>query len=158
MVEVPLILEGVYDTTVIVKGLVPPRRKKKDALYEQQLKAHILCSQLLQRIEQKTASLSIPSIALVETAVVVSRLTNESAVAKEAVAFLRTAAKKILYDSLLLEKAVQIGMETKASGFDVLFLTCSRLLDLPLVTDDEQLMKVCKEHNYKCIYVRDFVK
>ncbi len=158
MAELPSIPEGVYDTTVIVKGLVPPRRKKQDALYDQQLKTHLFCSQLLQRIEQKAASLSIPSIALVETAVVVSRLTNEPRVAREAVTFLRTAAKKILYDSLLLEKAVQIGIETKASGFDVLFLTCSRLLDLPLVTDDEQLAKVCKEHNCKYIYVRDFLE
>ena len=157
MLEVPFISEGVYDTTIIVKGLVPPRRKKKDILYEQQLNVHLLCYELLERVEQGKARLFIPSIALVETAAVISCLTNQPTVAEEAVTFLRSTAKKILYDSLLLEEAIRIGIETKASGFDVVFMACSKLLNVPLITDDERLATICKQHNYNCIYVRDLL-
>ncbi len=147
--------EAIFDTTIIVKGIVSPRRKKKDQLYEQQLQVHSIASSLLEKVEKGKLKLIIPSIALVETAAVVSRLTNDKTVSEEAVQFIRTIAKKIVYDYEFLEKAISVGIGSKTSGFDVVFLTCSKLYDCPLVTDDQRLYKVAKEKGYNVISLQE---
>ncbi len=50
---------AVYDTTIIVKGLVPPRRKKKDELYEEQVKLHTIAGNLLKNVEEGITELGI---------------------------------------------------------------------------------------------------
>ena len=42
----------------------------------------------------------------------------------------------IIYDIELLEEAVDIATKTKASGFDVIFIACSKLTNSTLITDD----------------------
>lgn len=39
------------DTSVMVKGLVPPRRRKRDQLYEVQLGLHLRSKEILSKIE-----------------------------------------------------------------------------------------------------------
>lgn len=56
------------DTTVIIRGLVPPRRKKKDETYKRQLKLHKKAKEILEKIEKKCYKLHIPLIAFIETA------------------------------------------------------------------------------------------
>lgn len=147
--------EAIFDTTVIVKGVIPPRRKKKDQLYEQQVKIHTLASSLLEKVEKGKLKLIIPSIALIETAAVVSRLTNDKKVSEEAVEFVRNITKKIVYDYEFLEKAILVGIDSKTSGFDVVFLTCSKIYNIPLITDDQRLYLIAKEKGYNIISLRE---
>ena len=48
------------DTTLIVKGLIPPRRKKRDAIYDEYLNLHRKAKNILLRLRggpTKTTSL-----------------------------------------------------------------------------------------------------
>ena len=42
------------DTTLIVKGLIPPRRKKRDAIYDEYLNLHRKAKNILLKIERGT--------------------------------------------------------------------------------------------------------
>ncbi len=155
MIKVTDFSEAVFDTTIIVKGLLPPRRKKNDSIYKEQLRAHTICNTLLEKVEKRELRMVIPSVALIETATVISRLTNEAKVAEESVAFLRSAASRIVHDSEFLEEAIKVGLETKTSGFDVVFLTCSKMFHIPLITDDQWLTEVAKKYGYNCISIKE---
>ena len=74
-------------------------------------------------------------IAFVEVACAISRLTNDEESAKLAISFLWQHAKPYP-DMARFERAIQIGMETKASGFDVLFMACADITNSVLITDD----------------------
>ena len=56
------------DTTVLVRGLIPPRRKRRDSLTEEYLRLHTSALEVLRRIEQGKYQNHIPLIALIETA------------------------------------------------------------------------------------------
>ncbi|MCK4436832.1 hypothetical protein KAU86_02680 [bacterium] len=42
-----------FDTSFLVKGLVRPRRKKKDAIYEEQMRIHQKAKDYLARVERQ---------------------------------------------------------------------------------------------------------
>nr|QEK15710.1 type II toxin-antitoxin system VapC family toxin [Thermococcus aciditolerans] len=42
-------------------------------------------------------------------------------------------------DVYLLETAIDLGITTKASGFDVLFLACAMMTNSKLITDDKKM-------------------
>lgn len=158
MDEITELSAAVFDTTVIVKGIVPPRRQKNDELLNQQVEIHRLARTFMDAVESGKTELNLPSIALVETAAVVSRLTNHNGAAEESVDLLRAISTRILSDNEFLEEAIKVGIETKASGFDVVFLACSKILRVPLVTDDKQLADTAKRYGYTYIYLRDLLK
>ena len=124
------------DTSVIVKGLVPPRRKKKDEILGQQKKMHKLARSYLDKVRNKEVDMYIPAIALVETGIVVSRITNNEEDSKKAVSFLKKNATHIFYDHEILEEAISLGIETKASGYDTMFLVIAKESVSELLTDD----------------------
>jgi len=66
------------DTSILVKGLIPPRRRIRDQLYEDSLLLHSKSKEILLKIENGEYINHIPLIALIETACVVSRLTNDA--------------------------------------------------------------------------------
>lgn len=147
----------VFDTTFIVKGLVKPRRKKKDGIYEERLKFHNKAKEYLEKVEKDEIGMIIPSVAIIETASVVSRLTNNKTLAKESVMFLYENAEEILFDFETLTKAVETGIKTKASGFDNLYLAVTDLTKSTLLTDDLQLHKLAKKMNLKSKLLRKMV-
>lgn len=148
----------VLDTTVIVKALVPPRRKKKDELYHEYLGLHESAKSILSKVESKEVKLIIPSVALVETGAVISRLTGDEETAREAVSFLRANSSEVLYDYRILDHAVKAGIEIKASGFDTLFIASAEVSGATLITDDEQMFKVAVEYGVKAEFLRDKAK
>ena len=76
------------DTTVIIKGFVPPKRRKHDEIYQEQLRLHNIAKEILRKIELGEYKLCIPLIAFIETACVISRLTNDEESVKLALSFL----------------------------------------------------------------------
>ncbi|MFQ6062347.1 MAG: PIN domain-containing protein [Methanosarcinales archaeon] len=146
----------VLDTTAIVKGLVTPRRKKNDEIREAALKIHNIALNLLKKVESKLCNLFIPSAALVETGSVISRLTGDEVIAQNSVNFMKNISN-ILYDSQTLEYAISVGIKTKASGFDSLFIASAAFTNSTLITDDKKMYEHAKKFGVKAKLLRDMI-
>ena len=143
------------DTTVLIRGLVPPRRKREDAILGESIRIHQTALTILHRIEQGDYQNHIPLLALIETACVVSRLTNDSESASLATSFVSSHAK--LYDTTeLLERSIEIGIKTKASGFDVIFMACADLTGSLLITDDRKMYDKSVEFGLEAALLREW--
>lgn len=115
------------DTSFVVKGLIPPRRKKQDEIFREQQKMSKLARSYLDKVRSGEVEMYLPAIALVETGIVVSRITNNEEDSRRAVSFLRRNAAHIFYDHEILEEAISFGIKTKASGYDTIFLTVTEM-------------------------------
>lgn len=141
------------DTSVMVKALVPPRRRKRDELYEAQLDLHLRSREILLKIESGEYLNNLPIIALIETACVVSRLSDEVR-ADLALDFL-SKNSRFYSDGYLLEMSIEIGLKTKASGFDVLFIACAEKTNSKLITDDRKMQDRANDYGLEVIFLRD---
>ena len=63
-------------------------------------------------------------LALVETSCVASRLTDDDESADLALSFV-SQNSRLYSDADLLDRSIEIGKRTKASGFDVVFMACA---------------------------------
>ena len=85
----------------------------------------------------------------------VSRLTNDSESALLSVSFVSSHAK--MYDTAdLLERSIEIGIETKASGFDVIFMACADVTGSLLITDDRKMYERSRESGIDTTLLRDW--
>lgn len=64
----------------------------------------------MEKIEYGECKLYIPSVALIESGAVISRVTNKKHIAKDAVGFLKSVSEEILYDYRILDKAIEMGI------------------------------------------------
>jgi hypothetical protein len=71
------VVKYTIDTSFAVKGLVPPRRKKRDEILEKQQKMHKLARSYLDKVRDKHAEMYIPAVALIETALLTTKMTQE---------------------------------------------------------------------------------
>jgi predicted nucleic acid-binding protein len=142
------------DTTVIVKGLIPPRRKKSDTIYEEYLNLHRKAKNILLKIESGIYKNHIPLVALIETVCVVARLTNDYESVKLALSFV-SQNSELYSDAYLLEKAMEIGMRTKASGFDVVFMSCAEVTGSILITDDKRMYEKAWDYGLDAEFLRE---
>jgi predicted nucleic acid-binding protein len=124
------------DSSFSVKGLIAPRRRKQDAIFHDQHRRHLLAKRYLGEIQMGLHEMHLPAAALLETAIVTSRLTNQESQARNAAEFLKENATRIYYDEDILEHAIDIGIQTKGSGYDTLFLTVAEISNAELLTDD----------------------
>ncbi len=93
-------------------------------------------------------------VALIETASVVSRLTDDAESVSQAISFVVENSR--LYPDLhLLERSIEIGRITKASGFDVLFLACAEASGSVLLTDDRKMYERAVEYGLNAWFLRD---
>jgi len=128
----------VLDTSVLVKGFLPPLRRKRDEIYRQQLAIHLKAKELLKKAQNGEFILHEPVIALVETSTVLWRLSKSERIVDVGVEFLETYS--IFYsDVYLMDDAMKLGRDTGASGFDVLFLACAKRANAKLITDDKKM-------------------
>lgn len=141
------------DTSVMVKGLVPPRRRKRDQLYEVQLGLHLRSKEILSKIESGEYINHIPLLALIETACVVSRLSDEER-ADLALSFV-SQNSRLYSDAYLLVRSVEVGIRTKASGFDVVFMACAEETDSTLITDDRKMYERANDFGLDVRFLRD---
>jgi len=127
-----------FDTSALAKAIIPPRRRKKDSIYEEQIRLFKIADSFLTEVKNKKASMNIPSIALIEIAAVGARLTGEYRRGIQASNFLKKHGG-IFYDTQFLSKAIDIAAETKISGFDSVFIACAKLTNSTLITDDKRM-------------------
>lgn len=126
------------DTTVLAKGLIPPRRRKRDIIYKEQFRLHIIAKSMIGEVENKETTMYIPSAAVVEIAAVGARLTGKEEKGLQVSDFVREHGN-IVYDIDLLSEAVDIASKTKISGFDSIFIACAKITNSTLITDDKRM-------------------
>jgi predicted nucleic acid-binding protein len=124
------------DSSFLVKGLVPVRRSKNDALRAQQEREHAKAQVYLDAIELGVHQMFVPVIALVEVAAVISRLTNSREDAKAGSQFVRENATRLYYESDLLDQAIETAIRAKTGGYDTIFLTVAKISGSTLLTAD----------------------
>ena len=62
-----------------------------------------------------------------------------------------------MYDTAdLLERSIEIGIETKASGFDVIFMACADVTGSLLITDDRKMYERSRESGIDTTLLRDW--
>lgn len=153
--EIPVDLT--IDSSILVKALVPPRRRKKDVTYKRQLALHQKALEIFECIIRKERMMFIPSVVLVEVAAVISRITNNKENAIDAVEKIRKHSHRILSDSEILEESITIATETKASGFDNIILACAELTESALITDDSRLHEIAKGRGIKSYLLKELI-
>lgn len=147
--------ELTLDTSVIIKGVIPP--KKRDEKSEEKVEKFKTANKYMKLLFSDKIVGFIPSAVLVESSAVGARLTGSKK-------FGINLAKRIeevctvLYDEEILDSAIEIGAQYKASGFDNLLLTCAILTDSPLFTDDRKLHNLCDKAEIKSYLLDDLVK
>ena len=144
------------DTTVLAKGIIPPRRRKKDAIYEEQFRLYTLAKSIIREVEDKESVMNIPSVAIVEIAAVGARLTGKEERGIQASDFVREYGN-IIYDIDLLYEAVRTASKTKISGFDSIFITCAKVTNSTLITDDKKMHNAAVKVGVKAKLLRDMV-
>ncbi len=149
-----MVINVTVDTSVLAKALVPPRRRKRDELYEAQLDLHLRSREILLKIEAGEYLNHIPIIALIETACVVSRLSDDVR-ADLALDFL-SQISRFYSDGYLFEMAIEIALKTKASGFDVLFMACAEKTKSKLITDDRKMREKAIDYGLDVIFLREY--
>jgi predicted nucleic acid-binding protein len=142
------------DTSVLAKGIIPPRRRKKDPIYAEQFRLFSLAKSILQDIEDSVSVMNVPSVALIEIAAVASRLTGKEDRGLQASDYVREHAN-ILYDSSLLEESIRIAVKTKISGFDSIYIACAKHTGSMLITDDKGMYDAAIRIGIKAELLRD---
>ena len=130
------------DTSFAIKGLIPARRKKQDEILVQQQRMYEIARSYLEKVKRGEVEMYLPAIALVEAGIVVSRITNNEEDSRRAVSFLRKNASRIFYDHEILDEAISLGIRTKASGYDTVFLAITQISGLELLTDDSMQHRI----------------
>ncbi|MCZ7399908.1 MAG: PIN domain-containing protein [Candidatus Methanoperedens sp.] len=145
------------DSSVLVKALVPPLRRKEDEIYKQQMQLHTKALRIFEDVVRKNIAMCIPSVVLIEVGAVVSRMTNDEWLAKEAVEKVRTHAIQILFDYDLLEPTILTAIQTKASGFDNLILSCAISTGCAIISDDSRLHEIAMKYGHESYLLRELV-
>ena len=142
------------DTTVLAKGIVPPRRRKKDIIYQEQFRLFTLAKSVITEVENRKSVMNIPSAAVVEIAAVVARLTGKEERGIQASDYVKKHGN-IIFDIELLDKAVGIAAQTKISGFDSIFIACAKFSNSTLITDDKKMFDAAVKVGIKAKLLRD---
>jgi len=98
-------LKYVLDTSVIIKGLIKPRRKKHDNLRREQLDVYNTASAIIDDIYGGAVDLCIPAVSVIEIAAVASRLTGSKAIGMSTADFVSQLALEVIDEKRYLQNA-----------------------------------------------------
>ena len=143
------------DTTAIIKGILEPRRKKKDTFLEEQLRIYRIASSIMDDIYEGKDKLFIPTISVVEIAAVAARLTGDKNIGSETADLVRNIATRIVNEAELLDEAISIAAETKTSGFDSIFIACAKATNSILITDDRRMYETALKLKIPAKFLRN---
>ncbi|MBI3026565.1 type II toxin-antitoxin system VapC family toxin [Candidatus Woesearchaeota archaeon] len=149
--------EITLDTTVLAKGIIPPRRRKRDSIYKEEFRLHTIAKSILKKVESEESVMNVPSVAIIEIAAVGARLTGRDERGVQASDYVKKHGN-ILYDINILDEAIQIATKTKISGFDSIFIACAKITDSVLMTDDKRMYESAVKIGVKAKLLRDMDK
>ncbi|MFZ2456824.1 MAG: type II toxin-antitoxin system VapC family toxin [Candidatus Altiarchaeia archaeon] len=110
---------------------------------------------MIDDIYEGTVDLYIPVVAVIEIAAVASRLTGSKAVGISTANFAEDLDAEIIDEKTLLSECVDVAAQTKASGFDSVFIACAKTLGMPLITDDKGMYDAAIRIGVKAELLRD---
>ncbi len=142
------------DSTVLVKGIFPPGRRKEDSIYEEQLRLHRIAKSIIGEVENGRRVMHIPSVAIIEVTAVGARLTGKDERGIQASDYVREHGN-IVYDTDLLDEAVRIAAKTRISGFDSIFIACAKVTNSILITDDKKMFDAAIKVGINAKLLRD---
>ncbi len=142
------------DSGVIIKGMLKPRRKKQDEILKEQIRLHKVASSIMDKVNSGEAELIIPNVAIVEIAAVASRLTGLKEIGINTANFIKGIAT-IVNENDILTDCINIASSTKLSGFDNIFITCAKVNDSLLITDDKKMFNAAVKAGIKAKLLRD---
>ncbi|PKP57855.1 MAG: hypothetical protein CVT89_03790 [Candidatus Altiarchaeales archaeon HGW-Altiarchaeales-2] len=142
------------DTTVLIKGIIPPGRIKKDSIYEEQFKLHITARSIIHKIEINESVMNVTSTALIEVAAVAARLTGKEDRGILASDYVRKHGN-VVGDIYLPDESISIAAKTKISGFDSVFIACAKITASTLITDDKQMYEAAVKIGINAQLLRD---
>ncbi|MEK6888439.1 MAG: type II toxin-antitoxin system VapC family toxin [Candidatus Aenigmatarchaeota archaeon] len=142
------------DTTALAKGIIPPKRKKKDAIYEEEFRLYTVAKSVMTGVENSESVMNVPSVAMVEIAAVGARLTGKEERGIQASAYVKKYGN-ILYDTDILEESVKIAAKTKISGFDSIFIACAKVTNSTLISDDKKMHEAAVKVGVSSKLLRD---
>ena len=117
---------------------------------------HNIAKSIIKEVENKESVANIPSVAIIEIAVVGARLTGKDERGIQASDFVKEHGN-IIYDADLLDEAVKIASKTKISGFDTVFITCAKVTNSTLVTDDKKMYDAAIKVGVKAKLLRNMI-
>jgi len=148
----------VLDTSVIIKGLIKPRRRKEDSILQEQIRIHETASTRLDRFYKGRIHFIIPSIAVVEIAAVSARLTGIKDTGIETANFVYGIASEVINENNILAECIETAAETKISGFDAVYITCAKVTRSELITDDKGMYDAAVRTGIKAKLLREMTK
>lgn len=140
------------DSSCIVKALLPPKRKKKDTILKQQIISHKKAKNIFKEIVTKESTGIIPTLALIEVATVMTRLTNNPSLGKETSYYI-SQELNIVSEEETLKESIDLASKYCFSGFDTLFVTCAKITKSTLVTSDKKMAELAKQAKVKVILI-----
>ena len=147
-------MKQILDSSVIIKGILKPRRKKQDQILEEQVRVYNIASSIMNSVNIGEARLVIPNVAVVEVAAVASRLTGKKDIGIKTANFIKNIAE-IINEEDILAQCIDIAATTKVSGFDNIFITCAKVTDSILITDDKKMYDAAINIGIKAKLLRD---
>ncbi|ASJ09154.1 hypothetical protein A3L11_07895 [Thermococcus siculi] len=140
----------VADASFIVDALVVPRRKKKDKLYEKQMKRHRQSLELLSFFLEEGFQMYMPFLGLVEVSSLLTRKLGRESNVEAAIEFLRRYIS-IVPESELRDELIDVARTTGSRAADVYYVSLAKLKGAVLVTADRRMAEVAEEMGVKVI-------
>ena|SRR3989338_4190394 len=147
-------MNHVFDTSVIIKGILKPRRKKQDSILKEQFRVHKIATSFMNKIYSGKINLIIPSAALIEIAAVSSRLTGVKDTSIKTTNFINSIST-VINESDILDQCIDVAAETKISGFDAVFIAVAKLTNSTLITDDKKMYESATKLSVDSKLLRD---
>ena len=147
--------ELTLDTSVIIKGMIPPKRRDKKR--NERIRKFKTANTYMKLLFSGKIIGFIPSAVLVELSAVGTRLTGSKKFGISLAGKIEEICT-VLYDEEILDNAIGVSAQYKASGFDNLLLTCAILTNTLLFTDDKKLHNLYDKAKIKSYLLDDLIK
>lgn len=144
----------ILDASFIIKSVIPPKDSGDPERFKKERRKFFIANRIMSHIFTGRISAEIPSSVLVEISAVASKITKNVQFGLDLAEKIQTCCK-IIYDEELIRDAIHIAAHTFASGIDALLITSAKLSKTPLITDDEELHKICKNHKIKSYFLSE---
>ncbi|KYK35889.1 MAG: hypothetical protein AYK19_01405 [Theionarchaea archaeon DG-70-1] len=147
--------ELTLDTSVIIEGMIPPKRRDKKR--NERIRKFKTANTYMKLLFSGKIIGFIPSAVLVELSAVGTRLTGSKKFGISLAGKIEEICT-VLYDEEILDNAIGVSAQYKASGFDNLLLTCAILTNTLLFTDDKKLHNLYDKAKIKSYLLDDLIK
>lgn len=143
---------------MLVYAFVPPIHKNIEKRKDWN-DLHIKAKKIYESIIEGKHKLILPFAVVLEVASVISNLTGKEEFGKDTAMEIEDSAEIILFDSDIMERALDYAVKLKAGGFDNLIAITSILYGTTLITNDkpfyDKIIHFTDEYQFEVKFFRD---